>query len=198
MNLKLLAYTSIFGAIATGLGFYFLLRSNNIVSAKPIYKTLSQSVDSQKNRVPYTDMKCLDAFIRGADGKVKAAYLIEEKKHTSPKGVPYRDLLVAVETVNPAGTEYSLAMVDYRKGGCSTYAVGQVPEDPRSLSQIFGSQRAKEIQLTWDKWRLKNISNWRKTQQNILNRKIVLLTDEDVYSLKLLGYKLPKTWKQIK
>jgi hypothetical protein len=198
MNRNFLICASMSGTIVAGLGLYFLLRSNNFVSAKPTYKTLSQAADFRSNRIPYTDIKCLAAFAEGAEGPIKAAYLIEEKKHISPKGVPYRDLLVAVEVSEPGNTYYALAIVDYRKGNCSTYASGSAPEDPAALSRTFTPARAREIQVTWDKWRLKNIPNWRKTQQDYLNGKKVILTDEDVYSLKQLGYKLPKTWKQIK
>jgi hypothetical protein len=188
---------AIVGLISLSAWIYdYFSPKNAPVTAAPVYKTLKNSAAFQGARIPFDDVKCLGPM---PDGKIEAAYFVGERKYTSPKGVPVREVLVAVQFSDPSGIYYSLEILGYRKGRCLHFASGQVPEDPRSLSQVFGPARAREIQLTWDKWRLKYIPNWHKTQQDYLDRSspIPMLTDEDVWSLKQLGYKLPKKWKKI-
>jgi hypothetical protein len=145
---------------------------------------------------PFTDFKCLAP---SETLTVKKAFILRDLKKTSPKGVPYRDVLVAVTHNPPYQITYILEAVDYRKGECGAYytTIGD-EEESNPLSRVFSPQHALEIQLIWDKWRLKNIPGWKNRIQKRLNKPKVQLAKEEYLSLKQLGFKMPKKWQEIK
>ena len=150
----------------------------------------------QTNKIPFTDLKCLAP---SDPATVKEAFILRDLRKTSPKGVPYRDVLVAVTHEPPYQTMYILEAVDYRKGECSTYytTVGD-EEESNPLGRVFTDEKsALETQLIWDKWRLKNVPRWRDKMQKYLNSSKVQLAKEEYLSLKQLGFKMPKKWQEI-
>jgi hypothetical protein len=162
---------------------------------EPSYRSIGTKISLPKNK-PFTDMKCLAHSEYPSD---REAFLLRDTSHTSPKGVPFRDVLVAVKTVTPHDTYYTLQVIDYRKGECGAYftTIGD-EEESNPLGRLFPPDEAVEAQLLWDKWRLANIPNWRTDMQKMLNRPKVQLAKEEYLSLKQLGFKMPKKWQEIK
>jgi hypothetical protein len=162
-------------------------------ASEPIYKSI---YERQSNNTSYKDLKCLATEDTST---IQEALILRDLKKISPKGVPYRDVLVAVKHVIHGEAIYTLHAVDYRKGECGSYysTIGD-EEESNPLSRVFSDQHALEIQLIWDKWRLENIPSWKSRMQKYLNRPNVQLAKEEFMSLKQLGFKMPKKWKEIK
>lgn len=177
----------------TGL-FLFNRDTSSLKASEPLYQSLNANrVQKYKQ---FTDLKCLAT---SDTSRIREALILRDTNHVNPKGVQYRDVLVAVKSVTQDGTFYTLHAVDYRKGECSTYytTIGD-EEESNPLNRSFSPEQSLEIQLIWDKWRLANIQNWRAKMQKYLNRPRVQLAKEEYLSLKQLGFKMPKKWEEIK
>lgn len=195
MKRKTLIFLSSIAAIICGSAFFFS-NKNPLPStaSEPSYQSMSSS--TSKQYLPFTDIKCIAA----SDKKmIREAFILQELHKTSPKGVPYRDILVAVKYFTDYKTFYALQLIDYRKGECDAYytTIGD-EEESNPLSRHFTAQQSLEIQLIWDKWRLANIPNWKSKMQRYLNGPRVQLAKEEYLSLKQLGFKMPKKWEEIK
>jgi hypothetical protein len=174
--------------------FHFNRESSSLKASEPRYRTQGTNL-SQKYK-QFTDLKCLAS---ADNSDVRETFILRDTNHINPKGVRYRDLLVVIKSVNQSGTFYTLQAIDYRKGGCDAYysTIGD-EEESNPLSRVFSPKHALEIQLIWDKWRLKNVPNWRAKMQKYLNGPRVQLAKEEYLSLKQLGYKMPKKWQEVK
>jgi hypothetical protein len=164
-------------------------------ASEPNYRSIGAKIGPQKNK-PFTDTKCL---AHSEFSLSREAFILRDTNHISPKGVPFRDVLVAVRSVAPHETYYTLQVIDYRKGECGAYftTIGD-EEESNPLSRLFPPKEAIEVQLLWDRWRLANIPNWRVKMQRMLDRPKVQLAKEEYLSLKQLGFKMPKKWQEIK
>jgi hypothetical protein len=195
MNPKLKIILPITAIILCSIGAFLISRDTSpIKAAQIIYRTAS--LDASHEYKQFTDFKCLAS---SDNSTIKEALILRDEKHTSPKGVPYRDLLIAIKDVTQDGTFYTLQAIDYRKGECSTYysTIGD-EEESNPLSRVFTPQQSLEIQLLWDKWRLANVPNWKAKMQRMLNQPKVQLAKEEYLSLKQLGFRMPKKWQEIK
>lgn len=180
------------GAIALVVAIPFLQQQFTTPSgASQPYK----SMYGQEKKA-FTDYKCLAASDKS---KVKAE-LLKETKKVSPKGVPYKDVIIAVTHEHSEGNLYTFQIIDYRKGDCSLFystITGQEDEIiPLSRYQNFDV--ALQNWLLWENWKLKNIPKYREQTQKYLLSKTVRLTKEEYLSLKQLGFKMPKKWQEIK
>jgi hypothetical protein len=192
LNIILSSLTVLF---LCGIGlFLFNRESLPLKASEPRYRT--QSTDLFNKNKQFTDLKCLAS---SDTSRIREALILRDKNHINPKGVRYRDVLVAVKSVTQEGTFYTLHAVDYRKGECSTYytTIGD-EEESNPLNRSFSAKQSLEIQLIWDKWRLTNVPNWRAKMQKYLNRPKVQLAKEEYLSLKQLGFTMPKKWEEIK
>ncbi len=196
MQTKLKLIISLLTVIDLGsLGLWLSNRYTPSKASVPIYRSMTASMSTQENK-PFTDLKCIGV---AGDPEFRGAFILRDTNHVNPKGVKYRDVLVAQKIVNQDGTFYGLKAVDYRKGECDVYYTSiEDGEESNPLSRVFSPQHALEIQLIWDKWRLANIPNWKAKMQKYLNRPKVQLAKEEYLSLKQLGFKMPKKWEEVK
>ncbi len=183
-----------FALIVTGFGVFFLLNRNgqSTKASEPKYRSMLVNPTRLKR---FTDVKCLAPL---GEGDLRDAFIVRDLNKVNPKGVSYRDVWVALEIVDPVSVTYSMYAVDYRKGECSTYYTGDSGEVPNPISRVFGKKDGREAQLIWEKWKLKYVNGWRERMQKRLNRPMPILSDEEVWALKQLGYKMPKKWQEIK
>ena len=183
--------------IAFSCGFAFFFSNRNPLPSKasePNYKSLNSSISKQNPL--FSDLKCIATSDRS---NIREAYVLRELHKTSPKGVPYRDLLVAIKYIADYDIFYALQAIDYRKGLCRAYYTTIGDEEEFSpLSRKFSPEDALDAQLIWDKWRLKNIPDWKNKMQKRLDRPKVQLAKEEYLSLKQLGFKMPQKWQEIK
>ena len=198
MTMKMKPKTLILFSSAVGvfLAASFFVQSKYSSKLKASEATYTTMYGKESHEPPFTDLKCL---AHSETLTVKKAFILRDLKKTSPKGVPYRDVLVAVTHNSPYQTIYTLQAVDYSHGKCSTYytTIGD-EEESNPLNRSFSPQQSLEIQLIWDKWRLKNVPNWRSKMQKYLSGLKVQLDKEEYLSLKQLGFKMPKKWEEIK
>jgi hypothetical protein len=195
MKRKTLMVLSSIAAIIGGSVFFLSNRTPLVSKASETnYQSLSSIISKQNP--PFIDINCIATADKSS---IREAYILRELHKTSPKGVPYRDLLVAIKYYADYDTFYALQAIDYRKGECSSYytTVGD-EEESNPLGRHFSAQKALEIQLIWDKWRLGNIPDWKNKMQKRLNRPKVQLAKEEFLSLKQLGFKMPKKWEEVK
>jgi hypothetical protein len=194
MKLKTLILFS--SAVGVLLAISFFIQNKYPSKSKASEVTYTTMYGKKSHEPPFTDLKCLAPT---ETLTVNKAFILRDLKKTSPKGVPYRDVLVAVTHNPPYQTTYILEAVDYRKGECSTYytTVGD-EEESNPLNRSFSPEQSLEIQLIWDKWRLKNVPGWRSKVQTYLNGSKVQLAKEEYLSLKQLGFTMPKKWQEVK
>lgn len=195
MNRKTLIVLSSIALIICGSAFFFS-NKNHLSSTASEANYQSMISNTSKKYPPFTDIKCIAASDKTM---IREAFILQELHKTSPKGVPYRDLLVAVKYFTDYQTYYALQLIDYRKGECDAYytTIGD-EEESNPLSRHFTAQQSLEIQLIWDKWRLANIPNWKAKMQRMLDLPKVQLAKEEYLSLKQLGFKMPKKWQEVK
>ena len=194
--MKIKTLVSLFSAAAFLLIVSLFIQNRNSSQSKASevpYLTMAAKESSDR---PFTDLKCLAP---SEPATVKEAFILRDVHETSPKGVPYREVLVAVSHLPPYQTMYILQAVGYRLGKCSAYytTVGD-EEESNPLSRSFSPEHALEIQLIWDKWRVKNIPDWKSKTQKYLNGSKVQLAKEEYLSLKQLGFSMPKKWEEVK
>jgi hypothetical protein len=182
----------LFALIATGYTGFLLLNRNDQPTKASEPKSRSMFVNPT-GLTRFKDLKCLAPL---GEGDLRAAFIVRDLNKVNPKGVSYRDVWVALEIVDPVSVTYSMYAVDYRKGECSTYYTGDSGEVPNPISRVFGKKDGQEAQLIWEKWKLKHVPGWRERMQKRLNRPLPILSDEEVWALKQLGYKMPKQWKR--
>ena len=186
---------SLLTVLALGtVGVWLSSREKSSKASEPIYPNLiSKNVTEENKR--FTDLACMGL----ADSPwFRDAFILQDTNHVSPKGVPYRDVLVAVKIVADEGTFYGLKAIDYRKGKCSVYYTSvEDGEESNPLNRTFSPQKSLKIQLIWDSWQLKNVPGWRNKMQKYLDKKRVQLAKEEYLSLKQLGFKMPKKWQEI-
>jgi hypothetical protein len=177
-----------------GTAIFFFSRGTNTTKASELQYRIVSTKPSTKNE-PFTDLKCL----AHSEYPYTEAFILQSKNKTSPKGVPFRDVLVAVITKTPHETYYTLQALTYKRGECRTFftTIGD-EEESNPLGRLFPPDEAVEAQLLWDKWRLANVPNWRAIMQKMLNRPKVQLAKEEYLSLKQLGFKMPPKWQEIK
>jgi hypothetical protein len=196
MKLKLkIIFTSLSVLSLCSVGLFLFSREPSPLKAsEPRYRT--QSTNPSNKYKQFTDLKCLAT---SDISRIREALILRDTNHVNPKGVRYRDVLVAVKSVTQEGTFFTLHAVDYRKGECSTYytTIGD-EEESNPLNRSFSPEQSLEIQLIWDKWQLANIPKWRDKMQRRLNRPAVQLAKEEYLSLKQLGFTMPKKWQEIK
>jgi hypothetical protein len=195
-NLKVIL-PSLAALALCGVGLFLFYRDTSSSKAsEPFYRSMSALNNSHENK-QFTDLKCLSMEDKSL---VRGAFILRDANHINPKGVKYRDVLVALKIVTQYETVYALQAVDYRKGGCNSYYTSiEDGEESNPLSRVFTDEKAAlETQLIWDKWRLANVPNWKGKMQRILNRPRVQLAKEEYLSLKQLGFKMPKKWEEIK
>lgn len=177
-----------------GTGISFFSRGTNTTKAnEPSYRNIAAEPITRNE--PFTDLKCL----AHSEYPYEKAFILQSTNKTSPKGVPFRDVLVAAKTKTPYKTFYTLQALTYKRGECRTFftTIGD-EEESNPLSRLFPPDEAVEVQLLWDKWRLANIPNWRANMQKMLNQPRVQLAKEEYLSLKQLGFKMPKKWEEVK
>ena len=174
----------------------FLSQNKYLSKSKASEVTYTTMAGKDSHEPLFNDFKCLAPT---ENAIVDKAFILRDLEKVTPKGVPYRSVLVAVTHKPPYQNMYILEAVDYRKGECDTYytTIGD-EEESNPLSRVFSPQHALEIQLIWDKWRLANIPNWKQKMQKYLNGSKVQLAKEEYLSLKQLGFKVPQKWQEIK
>jgi hypothetical protein len=194
MKSKALILFSVTAGVCLAVSFFVQNKYPSKLKASEVIYTSMYGKESHEP--PFTDFKCLAT---SDPSTIKEALILRDLKKVTPKGVPYRDVLVAVKHNPPYESIYTLQAVDYRKGECSTYytTIGD-EEESNPLSRVFTPEQSLEIELIWDKWRLKNVPNWKQTMQKYLNGLKVQLAKEEYLSLKQLGFKMPKKWQEIK
>jgi hypothetical protein len=192
LNLQTLTVSAF--AIALGCGGLFLStrKVEPSKASEPSYKSISSNVSAHQK------FERLDCLAPLGKGKITDTFVMREQDYISPKGVPTKDFLVALKIEDHGITTYSFQAVGFRRDTCLAYYTGPDDEVPNPLSRTLSKKNSREIQLLWEKWRLENIPGWRKTMQNYLSHRKPILSDEDVYALKQLGYKLPPKWEEIK
>ena len=108
-------------------------------ASEPLRQNMDALNNSDKNE-KFTDLKCLTMEDKSL---VKDAFILRYENHTNPKGVKYRDVLVALKIVTPYETVYALQAVDYRKGGCNAYYTSiEDGEESNPLSRVFTDEKA--------------------------------------------------------
>jgi hypothetical protein len=144
----------------------------------------------------FTDYKCLAA----KDQSKIQAEILKETKKVSPKGVSYRDVIVAVTHKYADGNLYTLQIVDYRKGGCSLFysTITGDEDEIIPLSRYQNPDVALQNWRLWENWKLKNIPKYREQTQKYLSGKTVRLAKEQYLVYKQLGFNLPPKWEEVK
>jgi hypothetical protein len=177
-----------------GVGLFVLNRNAGLSKASGVLYTSTSPLSVSK----YEKFQDLDCLSPQPDGEVRDTFVLRKRNSISPKGVPVKDYLVALKVVTPHETFYDMQAVAYRNGVCRSYYSGFGDEVPHPLSRVFEIDQSREIQLIWERWKLENISGWREKMQKRLNRPLPMLSDEEVWALKQLGYKMPKKWQEVK
>jgi hypothetical protein len=156
------------------------------------YKRMTSSTKGQKK---FDRLDCLAPL---GQGRIVDTFVFRETSYVSPRGLPNKDYLVALKVEDHGVIKYSFQAVGVNKKYCSAYYTGPDDEVPNPLSRKFDKKTSREIQFLWEKWRLDNIPGWRETMQNYLSNRKPILSEEEVFSLRKLGFKMPKKWEEIK